>query len=111
MTVAAIILASIEWNPPRKPFLGIAIPQGRNPYGSGVFVTNIRPDFAAAKVGVKASDRIVALNYVTVGDSYVLLAKVRKIKIGEPCTLTVERDGALTVLGPFPMDSAPVKND
>ena len=89
-TTTAIALASIEWNPPKKPFRGVAFPQTTQPHpsGDGVIVTHIRAGFAAAKVGVRAGDRIVAVNGKKVIDYRDLLSKVRKIKIGEPVTLT-----------------------
>ena len=68
------------------------------PDRTGVRVTQVYPDSAAAKAGLQAGDIIVALNGEPVPadepqDVEVLPAMVRQLRIGDKADLTVLRDG------------------
>jgi serine protease Do len=59
----------------------------------GVMIDSIRKGGPAEKGGLKAEDIIVAINGQTVKDGDDLMSRVSDTPVGNPLTLTVDRDG------------------
>jgi serine protease Do len=59
----------------------------------GVMIDSIRKGGPAEKGGLKAEDIIVAINGQTVKDGDDLMGRVSDTPVGNPLTLTVDRDG------------------
>jgi serine protease Do len=59
----------------------------------GAFVSQVMPDSAAAKAGVKAGDVITSLNGKAIGSFAALRAEVGSMPIGSKVTLGLVRDG------------------
>jgi regulator of sigma E protease len=64
---------------------------GATPYVAPV-VGGVRPDMAAAEAGLRARDRIVAIDGQPIG-TWDEMAEIISKRAGQPVTLTIERDG------------------
>ncbi|SLM62058.1 serine endoprotease (protease Do), membrane-associated [Dickeya aquatica] len=59
----------------------------------GAFVSQIRPESAAAKAGIKAGDVIVSMNGKSVGSFSALRAQIGSLPVGSKLTLGLIREG------------------
>ncbi|MGE0153288.1 MAG: ChaN family lipoprotein [Reyranellaceae bacterium] len=62
--------------------------------GEEAVIAEIAPDSAAAKAGLQAGDRIVAVGGAALGDAASLFGRLRRLPPGASMALTVERGGA-----------------
>jgi serine protease Do len=72
-------------------FLGVATDQDRP--GPGAFVTEIVPDTAAAKAGLRKGDAILAVDGATVPHAFGLRFEIGRRRAGDKVKLRVLRDG------------------
>ena len=59
----------------------------------GVAVATVAPGGTAERIGLKAGDRLLAVNGVTITDAPSLTSESRKLRANKPIALTVLRDG------------------
>jgi photosystem II stability/assembly factor-like uncharacterized protein len=74
--------------PPSPVFMGVA---GENAEG-GAKLTQITPDGPAAKAGLKVGDIIKAIDKKSLGKYEELAERIRRRKVGDKLTLTIQRD-------------------
>ncbi len=78
------------------PFLGIGHKIGP---GGSTEVTYIVPNTTAQEIGIEAGDKIVGVNGTKVGHPMELQMALRTaVKVGEPITVDIERDGVVQSL-------------
>lgn len=82
-----------------RPMLGITVQSISQQqaiyygYTPGITVTEVSPGSCAEQGGMKAGDRIIAFNGVTVSDAAELNYQKDLCKVGDTVTVTVEREG------------------
>lgn len=96
---ASAALAVAHDDLPRRASLGFRLappPEGT----SGATVSAVLPGGSGEKMGVKANDRVVALNGAAIASTAELIAAGQKIDGGTPLTLSIVRNGkAITLKG------------
>lgn len=95
----------------QRPVLGVVLEADAT---RGVRISGVTPDSGAAAAGLRAGDRIVAVdgNAVTGNDGTTRLASLRRalagLKAGKAVTLGIERDGRASTVQVTPGDGPPV---
>jgi S1-C subfamily serine protease len=103
MTLASVVLASIDWTPALdRQFLGVAVRAD-----SSTVVADILPDTTAAQCGLQRGDQILTLNDAPVADIDQLRRRLARHGVGDPVTVTVNRNGRRLTLGPRPLGATP----
>jgi S1-C subfamily serine protease len=102
MTLAAVVLASIDWTPPLdNQFLGVAVRP------DGLVIFDVLPGTTAALCALQPGDEILAFNSVSVSDIHELRRQLARYEIAHPVTVTFQRDGQEQTVGPFPLSARP----
>lgn len=90
-------LPAVPRMPMARPFLGV---NGGSPEegGQGAGITSVVPGSAAEAMGLRAGDRIVAINGHPIGDFAALSEHIATMEAGAEVEVTVLRDGQRTNL-------------
>lgn len=78
------------------PYLGVSVYTSLNRYTGetlGTFIELVAEDSPAEKAGLKAGDKVLKINDVTITSDSFFKYELYKHKIGEKVTITVERNG------------------
>ncbi|MBK9176782.1 MAG: PDZ domain-containing protein [Flavobacteriales bacterium] len=82
-----------EWKSEKRAFLGVT-PGEEEDEGPGVTIGSVERGSAAEQMGLKAGDRITAINGSAVADFDALAELVRSMKPGDEVSVDARRDGA-----------------
>jgi membrane-associated protease RseP (regulator of RpoE activity) len=81
-----------SWSSEKRAFLGVT-PGDEEDEQDGVVIGSVEEGSAAEKMGLKAGDRITAINGEVVADFDALAERIRVMKPGDQVTVTAQRDG------------------
>lgn len=78
---------------PPQPFLGVNADQSQDPSLKGARIQRVEPNTAAEKAGIEDGDLVTKFNGVKIESWTDLVKEIRKMKVGDKFTCTVEREG------------------
>jgi membrane-associated protease RseP (regulator of RpoE activity) len=81
-----------SWTSEKRAFLGVT-PGDEEDEQDGVVIGSVEEGSAAEKMGLKAGDRITAINGEAVADFDALAERIRAMKPGDQVTVNAQRDG------------------
>lgn len=81
-----------SWTSEKRAFLGVT-PGEDDDEQEGVVIGSVEEGSAAEKMGLKAGDRVTAINGEAVADFDALAERIRAMKPGDQVTVTAQRDG------------------
>ena len=81
-----------SWSSEKRAFLGVT-PGDEEDEQDGVVIGSVEEGSAAENMGLKAGDRITAINGEAVADFDALAERIRVMKPGDQVTVTAQRDG------------------
>lgn len=102
MTLAAIVLASIDWRE-KNGWIGILGHQSE----AGAVVHEVIPDSPADKLGLQAGDRIISVDGRPITNMTELRQEIRTRYVGTQIRIALERDGQVLELPSVRIESLP----